>query len=49
MSFKLDDLKKLEKQIEFTRKENSWKTNLLIDEKGKIMNVINNYILYLEN
>ena len=49
MSFNIEDLKNLEKQIEFTRKENSWKTNLLIDKKGKIMNVINNYILYLEN
>lgn len=49
MSLKIEDLKNLEKQIEFTHKENSWKSNLVIDDKGKIMNVINNYILYLEN
>lgn len=49
MRLKIEDLKNLEKQIEFTHKENSWKSNLVIDDKGKIMNVINNYILYLEN
>ncbi len=45
--FKIAELYEIENQIENVNKENEWRSNLELDSKGCIKNVITNYILYL--
>lgn len=47
MNYTIEDLKKLETQIENEKKEYEWKSYLEHDPKGNILNKSTNYILYL--
>ena len=46
--YSIDDLHKLNQQIEVTKSKNDWQNELEIDAKGKCTNCVDNYILYLE-
>lgn len=47
MNYTIEDLKKLETQIENEKKEYEWKSYLEHDPKGNILNKSTNYIIYL--
>ena len=47
MKYSIDDLRKLNAQIESARIDNEWTGNLICDRNGQVANVIDNYVYYL--
>jgi len=45
--YSIDDLRKLNAQIESARNDNEWIGNLICDRNGQVANVIDNYVYYL--
>ena len=45
--YNINDLLKIESEIETAQKDNVWKSGLILDTKGNVKNDISNFILYL--